>query len=263
MGRITDSFKKLKKEGRKAFVGYVMVGCPDLEASKKLALDLLEKGADVLELGMPFSDPLADGPVIQQASEDALKNHVTMDHVFELAEEIRKISDKPLLIMSYLNPVLAIGGTLFLEKAIHAGIDGAIIPDLPPEEADGFASLCKAADFDMVFLAAPTSDAPRVAKIAKMGSGFIYVVSVTGVTGERDSFDAQLNDTIKRLRAATRVPLVIGFGVSTPDNAREAGAMADGVVVASAVLRAHKENGHEAAIAKASELIDAVHDLKG
>jgi tryptophan synthase alpha chain len=264
MNRITDTFVTLRQQRRKAFVGYVMAGYPSPEAARSLAEGMLKQGADLLEIGVPFSDPLADGPVIQAAGEKALAQGATLEGALDLARELRRQSRKPLLIMTYYNPVLSLGLKEFAAKAAEAGVDGAIIPDLPPEEAGPLKAQLKARQVCLVLLAAPNSTPGRLQKIASQAEGFIYFVSMTGVTGSDKGFDEALGQAMRSLRKLTPLPLAIGFGVSTPEKAREAAGLADGVVVASAVIKEFQGQNDpylamSKALQKAKELMDAVH----
>ena len=257
MGRLHETFAALAAQGKKAYIGYAMAGYPagmDLE----LAEAVLER-ADILELGVPFSDPIADGPVIQRCAELALKGGGGLARALELAAALRAKSAKPLVLMSYLNPLLAAGLETFAHRAKSAGVDGLIIPDLPPEEAASVAGPLKGAGLDLVFLAAPTSTPKRLRAVAKAATGFIYVVSVAGVTGERKAFDSRLAATVAELRKASKLPLAIGFGISSPETAKEAGALADGVVVASTVLKAAMDAPEPAAAVRAAGERTAVH----
>jgi tryptophan synthase alpha chain len=237
MGRLGDVFAAAAAGKKKAYIGYAMAGFPDIGGDLELARAALEC-SDVLELGVPFSDPIADGIVLQRCAEKALAAGGGLERALDLAGQLRRETDKPLVLMSYLNPLLARGMASFAHRAKSAGVDAVVIPDLPPEEAAELMPALKGAGLDVVFLAAPTSTPARLKAIAKVASGFIYVVSVAGVTGERKAFDARLVRTVRDLRACTRLPLAIGFGVSSPETAREAAALADGVVVASSVLKA-------------------------
>ncbi len=264
MGRIQDAFARLKKDRQKAYVGYVMAGYPSAEGAFSLGQELLKRGADMLEVGLPFSDPMADGVVIQRCGEVALAAGTTPALGLDLLRRLRAGTDKPLLVMTYYNLVLALGLEMFAHATRQAGADGLVVPDLPPEEAAGLAKACKSAGLDLVYLAAPTSTPQRLKAIAKAATGFIYVVSVAGVTGERAAFDKRLAQTVSALRKACSTPLVIGFGVSSPETAREAARLADGVVVASSVLKVIVEStdktaGVAAALERANELIQATH----
>lgn len=246
MGRIKDTMAALAAEGKKAYIGYAMAGFPSLGADLQMAQAILS-ASDVLELGVPFSDPIADGVVLQRCSERALTHGGGLARALELAKALRAESHKPLVLMSYLNPLLAMGLPTFAHAAKSAGIDGVVIPDLPAEEAGGMRLAIAAAGLDLVYLAAPTSTAARLKAIAKAATGFIYVVSVAGVTGERKGFDERLAATVQELRRHSKVPLAIGFGISSPESAQEAARLADGVVVASTVLKAVLDAPDEAA----------------
>jgi tryptophan synthase alpha chain len=260
MSRIASAFSGLKAKGRKAYVGYVMAGFPSEAASLELGRALLKGGADLIEVGVPFSDPIADGAVIQKAADMALKAGGSLAAALRVLAQLRSETDKPLLVMTYLNPLLARGLEAFAEEAKACGADGLIVPDITPEECGPLKAALGSQGLDLIFLAAPTSTPERLKKIAQAAGGFIYVVSVAGVTGERSVFDARLGATVAALRKASRLPLCIGFGVSSPETAREAAAMADGVVVASTVLKVLIDGGGlDAAAAKAGTLIDAAH----
>jgi tryptophan synthase alpha chain len=237
MGRLSEAFAALAADKKKAYIGYAMAGFPAVGADLDLARAVLEH-SDLLEIGVPFSDPIADGPVLQLCGEKALAAGGGLQRALELAAALRKETAKPLLLMSYLNPLMAAGLETFAFRAKAAGIDALVIPDLPPEEGAALGPVLKGAGLDVVYLAAPTSTPQRLKAIAKAATGFIYVVSVAGVTGERKAFDARLAKTVAALRKASKVPLAVGFGVSGPESAREAAALADGVVVASTVLKA-------------------------
>jgi tryptophan synthase alpha chain len=265
MGRLQESFAALAAEKKKAFIGYAMAGFPSQEGDLALARRVLAS-SDILELGVPFSDPIADGPVLQRCSEAALKHGGGLARALVLARQLRAESPKPLLLMSYLNPLLAMGLETFAHAAKSAGVDGLVIPDLPPEEAGDITPVLRGAGLDLAFLVAPTSTPARLKAIAKAATGFIYVVSVAGVTGERKAFDKRLAATVAELRKSAKVPLAIGFGISSPEGAREAAALADGVVVASTVLKALLDSAGEAegldlATARVRELSAAVKEL--
>jgi tryptophan synthase alpha chain len=265
MSRLKETFAALAASKKKAYIGYALAGFPSTEADLGFARAVLAD-ADVLELGVPFSDPIADGVVLQRCSEKALAQGGGLERAFELARELRAASPKPLVLMSYLNPLLASGIETFAHRAKAAGIDGVIIPDLPPEEAGQIAPALAKAGLDLVYLAAPTSTPQRLKLIAKAATGFVYVVSVAGVTGERSTFDGRLAATVAELRKTAKVPLAIGFGISSPESAREAAALADGVVVASTVLKAvldapDEASGLQAAAERSSLLAKAVKSL--
>jgi tryptophan synthase alpha chain len=242
MSRIAERFARRKAEGRRAFVAFLTAGDPSIERTVECALALDAAGADVLELGVPFSDPLADGPVIQRASERALRRGVTLEHVLEAVREIRKASELPLLLFSYFNPLLQHGLGRLACEAGETGVDGVLVTDLPPEEAGEWIACARKAGLDTVFLASPTSPEERLSKVAEASRGFVYAVSRTGVTGERQSLSADAKPLVARLRAMTSVPVALGFGLSTPEQVREAAAVADGVVVGSALVRFLEEH---------------------
>ncbi len=236
MGRISATFKRLRWEKEAAFIPYVMTGYPSLEATRQIVPMMARQGADLIELGVPFSDPIADGPTIQRASQYALANGVTMAHCLAVAAEARLASDVPVVLMSYYNPVHRYGIERFAFDAAEAGVDGLIVPDLPPEEAGDLKAALDAVNVDLIFLAAPTSTDERLRQIAQMAKGFIYCVSVTGVTGARARLSDEVGDLVRRVRRHTDLPVVVGFGISTPEHVADIAQIADGVVVASALI---------------------------
>jgi tryptophan synthase alpha chain len=235
--RIGARFAALRREGRKAFVAFLTAGDPSLERTVDLALAVEAGGADVLELGVPFSDPLADGPVIQRASDRALRRGVTLEAVLEAARRIRLRSELPLLLFTYYNPMLRFGLDRVADQARAAGIDGVLVTDLPPEEADPWLAAARRAGLDTVFLASPTSPDERLRRVARDSRGFVYAISRMGVTGERDALSEDARPLLARLRALTEVPVAMGFGLSTPEQVGRAAELADGVVVGSALVR--------------------------
>jgi tryptophan synthase alpha chain len=237
MSRIGDTFKRLKKKDRKAFIPYIMSGDPSLDATKKLVKELEETGADIIELGVPFSDPLADGPAIQRASERALSQGTVLRKVLALAEEIRQFSQIPLILMTYYNPVFKYGVEMFAREASRAGVDGVIIPDLIPDEADDFLSHARQNNLDTIFLLAPTSTEDRIRKVTRSSTGFIYYVSITGITGAKLMMDDTMKTTLNNIRAISQKPVAVGFGVSGPEDAQAVASIADGVIVGSAIVR--------------------------
>jgi tryptophan synthase alpha chain len=237
MGRIGESFARRKAEGRAAFVPFLTAGDPSLGRTVEAAVELQEAGADVLELGVPFSDPLADGPVIQRSSERALGRGVTLEVVLGVAGRIRERSELPLLLFSYYNPLLQRGLERLAGEAAAAGVDGVLVTDLPPEEADEWLAAARRADLDTVFLAAPTSPPERLRRVAEASRGFVYAISRTGVTGERRALSDEAAPLVERLRGLTGVPVALGFGLSNPEQVAEAARVADGVVVGSALVR--------------------------
>lgn len=265
MGRIQTTMAALAAQGRKAYIGYAMAGFPAVGVDLDLARAVLD-ASDLLELGVPFSDPIADGPVLQRCGEQALAAGGGLARALDLARALRPGTDKPLVLMSYLNPLLAMGLDTFAHAAKAAGVDGVVVPDLPAGEPSGMGQAISTAGLDLVHLAAPTSSPARLKAIAKAATGFIYVVSVAGVTGERTAFDSRLAATVAALRKDAKVPLAVGFGISSPETAREAAGLADGVVVASTVLKAVLEapdipSGLRAAVERTRRLADAVRSL--
>lgn len=236
MSRIDDLFARLRREGRRGLIPFVTAGDPDLEATARLVRAIEESGADLIELGVPFSDPLADGPTIQRSSQRALASKTTLRGILALVRDIRRRTEVPLVLMTYYNPVFAYGEDTFLEAARDAGVDGFIVPDLPVDEGGDFYGRAAAAGLDAVQLVAPTSPDDRVRMIAERSRGFLYYVSLTGVTGSRRKLAADLPRQLGRIRSLTDKPLAVGFGVSTPAHAAEIGRTADAVVVGSALI---------------------------
>lgn len=260
MSRIADTFQDLKARGRKAFVAYVMAGFPDTRRDQALAQSFLRGGADLLEIGVPFSDPLADGPVIQRCGELALKAGGGLVRALELAQSLRPQTQAPLVLMTYCNPPLSMGIEAFAAAAARAGVDGCIIPDLSPEEAGPWARALADRGLSLVLLAAPTSTPERLAKVAARASGFVYFVSVAGVTGANQGLDSHLAAALRAWRKASPAPAVIGFGINSPQRARQAAALADGVVAATALLKPVLDDGDLAAASRmAAALAQAVH----
>jgi len=235
--RISERFSTLRAEGKKGFVAFVTAGDPSLDRTVEVALELERGGADVLELGVPFSDPLADGPVIQRASERALRTGTTFPRVLDCARRIRSRSELPLLLFTYVNPVLRFGLERAAAAARDAGVDGVLLTDVPPEEAAGWLEVARRAGLDTVFLAAPTSPEARLRSVAEVSRGFVYAVSRTGVTGEKDALSVDAAPLVGRLKALTSEPVALGFGISTPAQVASAASVADGVVVGTALVR--------------------------
>ena len=237
MSRIGERFARLRSEGKKAFVAFLTAGDPSLDRTLRAAHDLERGGADVLELGVPHSDPLADGPVIQRSSERALRRGTTLVHVLETVRAIRRESELPLLLFGYFNPFLRHGLERLGEEAKAAGVDGVLVTDLPPEEASEWIGIARVHELDTVFLAAPTSPDERLRDVAAVSRGFVYAVSRTGITGERVSLSDEARPLVARIKALTAEPVVLGFGIGTPEQFRAAADLADGVVVGSALVR--------------------------
>jgi tryptophan synthase alpha chain len=234
--RISKRFAHLRESGELGIVAYITAGDPSLDATHKFVLSLADAGADVIELGVPFSDPLADGPTIQRASERALKSHTTLAQVIDLVREIRKSSEVPLVLFSYYNPVLQMGLENFAAAAATAGTDGVLITDLTPEESEDYRRILAAHQLDTIFLGAPTSTDERLAKIAAVSSGFLYLISRTGVTGAKDVLPDDLPTLLRRARKVTQLPIAVGFGISLPGHVSVLGGLADAAVVGSALV---------------------------
>jgi tryptophan synthase alpha chain len=234
--RITARFNKLRDSGEMGLIPYLTAGDPSLAATESFVLALAGAGADVIELGVPFSDPVADGPTIQRAIERSLAAGTTLRGVLDLVRSLRAKTDVPLMLFSYYNPVLQMGLERFAADAAAAGADGALITDLTPEEAGDYRAAMRKHDLDTIFLAAPTSTDERLARIAEVSSGFLYVISRTGVTGAKDTFPDELPALIRRTRRATRLPIAVGFGVSLPVHVSLLGGLADAAVVGSALV---------------------------
>jgi tryptophan synthase alpha chain len=256
LSRIAERFEELRRAGELGLVAYLTAGDPSLDATERIAAALAEAGADVIELGVPFSDPLADGPTIQRASERALRGGTTLDCVMALAARLRARMETPLVLFSYFNPVLQMGLENFAAKAADSGADGALITDLTPEESDDYLRAMRARRLDTIYLAAPTSTGERLARISSVCSGFLYLISRTGVTGARDSLPEDLPALARRVRAATSMPVAVGFGISLPGHVSLLGGIADAAVVGSAIVAEIERAGNvEAAAAAAGALV--------
>jgi tryptophan synthase alpha chain len=267
--RLSAAFARARAEQRIALIPYVMVGYPDLGTSRQLGLALLDAGADILELGMPFSDPLADGPTIQHAGQVALQHGTTPRTCLRLATELAAHSQTPIVLMGYYNPILSRGLGRFCAEASAAGVAGLIVPDLPPEEAAPLVQAGERRGIELIYLVAPTSPAARLQRVAqaaaRTGNGFLYCVSLSGVTGARAALPEHLEAFLGRVRAQTSLPLAVGFGVSQPDHIRRIGALADGAVVASALINAMDSapaaTAIDAAVAVFKELRRSTHHV--
>jgi tryptophan synthase alpha chain len=249
--RISRRFAELARAGEMGLVAYITAGDPSLEATRQIVIAAAQAGADVIELGVPFSDPLADGPTIQRASERALRAGTTLGGVLDLVAAIRRESQVPLVLFSYFNPVLQMGLTAFADRAAASGADGALITDLSPEEAGDYRAAMQARGLDTIFLAAPTTSEERFARIARASTGFLYLISRTGVTGARDSMPEDLPALVRRARMASRLPLAVGFGISLPGHVSLLGGMADAAVVGSALMEEIERAPNPAAAASA------------
>lgn len=236
MNRIERKFGQLKREGRKALITFITAGDPDLDTTFGLVLEMETKGADVVELGVPFSDPLADGTTIQRASQRALHNKTKLKDILKLVYKLRKETEIPLVLMSYLNPVFKYGLEEFAKTCRMMGVDGVIIPDLVPEEAEEWLRVARLNKLSTIFLAAPTSSLERIKKIAGKSTGFLYYVSLTGVTGARDKLNSNIIEALKAIKMVTNKPIACGFGISNPQQARKVSRYSDGVIVGSAII---------------------------
>lgn len=260
MNRIRERFAQLRAEGRAALMPYITAGHPSLDVTEALLPAMARAGADLIELGIPFSDPLADGPTIQKAAQRALEAGVTIAAVHAMVERLRRQGlTVPVLYMVYYNCIFSHGEERFLDDARAAGIDGLIVPDLPLEESASLRRLAEERGIDLVYLLAPTSTPERIAATAEHSRSFIYCVSLTGVTGARERLSSALKPMLQRIRAVTDLPLAVGFGVSTPEQAQEVARLADGVIVGSALVdRIDCAHTKEEAVAAASEYLQAL-----
>lgn len=240
--RIERVFKRLKKNADKALIPYIMAGDPDIGITEELVLEIERSGGDIIELGVPFTDPLADGPTIQKASYRALQNKVTLRGVLSLVKRLRERTEIPLILMTYYNPIFKYGDEAFVNDAVTSGVDGVIIPDLPVEEAKGFITISKREGLDTVFLLAPTSTPDRIRMAVKASRGFIYYVSITGITGAKIADLDSVKSSIEVIKGFTDKPVAVGFGISTAEEARRISEWADGIIVGSAVVRIIEEN---------------------
>lgn len=235
--RIQKTFAMLKAKGEKALITFITAGDPDIKTTKKIMFELEKSGADIIELGIPFSDPMADGTTIQAASERALKNGTTLKDVLKLVRDVRKKTEIPIILFGYYNPIFAYGVKRFAMDAKKAGADGVLVVDLPPEEADELKKETDKNFIDLIFLLTPTSDAARIKLVAEKASGFIYYVSVAGVTGVRKVLSSDLKNNINAIKKNTALPISVGFGISTREQVKEVSGIADGVVVGSAIVK--------------------------
>lgn len=236
MGRIDDAFNTLKQQGKKGIVPFVTAGDPDLATTERLLVELSQAGATLIELGVPFSDPMADGPVIQRASERALKNNFGLQDLLDSAARARKQIDTPIILFSYYNPLLQFGLKRIAQATRDAGLDGILVTDLTPEESGEFEAELRANDLNMIFLIAPTSTDERLRLVAEHASGFIYAVSRAGVTGARSSVSAEAEKLVTRMRQFSTLPIAVGFGISNAEQVRDVRRYADAVVVGSAIV---------------------------
>lgn len=243
MNIIEKRIREITSEGRKAFIAYITAGDPTLADTVRLVLELEKNGVDIIELGVPFSDPVADGTVNQEAAQRALRHNVNISGILDAVREIRKTSKIPIVFFTYMNPILSYGFETFAEDAADAGLNGILALDLPPEEADEYKNLMNGNGIETIFLVSPVTPDDRIERIAKYASGFVYYVSQMGVTGARDSVSASIPDMVKKIRSHTDIPVAVGFGISAPAHVIEASGYADGVIVGSAIVRRIAESG--------------------
>jgi tryptophan synthase alpha chain len=244
MSRIREKFRELKCSGRGGFIPFITVGDPDLATNERLLIELAKAGANIIELGVPFSDPVADGEVIQRASERALRNGVTVRDVLRCASNVRRRIDVPIVLFSYFNPLLQFGPEPFAQAASQTGIDGVLVTDLIPEEAESWTQNLLRHRVDPIFLAAPTTSDKRLAQIAQHARGFVYAVSRAGVTGERDQMAHDSETLVQRIRSVSDLPVAVGFGISTAEQVRAVWRFADAAVVGSAIVKQIENLGH-------------------
>ena len=259
--RISKRFAELRVKGELGIVAYITAGDPSLDATYKFVLALAEAGADVIELGVPFSDPVADGPTIQRASERALKSGTTLAGILDLVRRIRQSSQVPLVLFSYFNPILQMGLEKFAAAAAQAGADGVLATDMTPEESEEYRGILCAHNLDTIFLAAPTSSDERLKKIATCSSGFLYLISRTGVTGAKDSLSDELPALLRHVRQFTDLPIAVGFGISLPGHVSVLGGLADAAVVGSALVsEIEKASSPDAAAAALRERVQKLKE---
>lgn len=242
MNRIDKKFKELKKQGKKAFIAFIMAGDPSLNATERIIFELERQGTDIIELGVPFSDPLADGPTIQRASERALKNRISIPYVCRLVKRLREKIETPIVFLTYYNLIYQHGLEKFVRAAKDSGVDGVIIPDLPPEESGTLRAVARKRNFAVIHLVSPTSSEKRIKKIVKASSGFIYYVSLTGTTGARDGLADKIFEGLRKVKAMAKQPVCVGFGISRSDQIKLLAKWADGVIVGSAIIDVVEKN---------------------
>ena len=241
MTRIESGFRALKRKGQAALIHFIVAGDPDLETTEALVVRMAESGADMIELGVPFSDPLADGPTIQAASHRALQKGMGLKEIFGMTRRL-KGKTPPLILMTYFNPIFRYGLKTFAAECKENGVEGVIVPDLAPEEADPWVKEARASDLDTIFLLSPTSSPKRAKMVDRLSRGFIYYVSVTGVTGARGRLPEELELGVRKIKEQTQKPVAVGFGISTPEQAKEVSRFAEGVIVGSAIVKIIEEN---------------------
>jgi tryptophan synthase alpha chain len=256
-GRISRCFRALQERGEGALIAYVAAGDPSLEATRRIVIAMAQAGADLVELGIPFSDPLMDGPVIQAASQRALDGGTRVSQIFETVEAIRAKTDVPMIFMTCLNPILRMGPEAFARRCQQTGMDGVLVTDLPPEEGQDWIEVAEAHQLDRIFMLAPTSSPERIAAVTTAASGFIYCQSRAGVTGERKNIPVDLGALVSRVRAASSLPIAVGFGIATPEHVHAVTSLAEGAVVGTAIVRAIAQAGgnEDQAVRAAADLV--------
>ena len=242
MNRVDNKFRELKKKNKKAFIAFITAGYPNLGVTKKLIFEFTKIGVDIIELGVPFFDPMADGPIIQEASQVALKNKVNLNRILNLVKEIRRHANIPICLMTYYNPVFCFGEERFAKAAYRSGVDGVIIPDLPPEESKSFMKFANKYKLDLICFISPATSRERIEYVSRLSKGFIYYVSLMGVTGPRQALPADLMRHLRVIKKITHKPICVGFGVSGPQQVKQIYKIADGVIVGSAIVEKIKEN---------------------
>ena len=260
MKRIENKFAELRARNEKALIVYLTAGDPSLDITKQLIFALEKSGVDILEIGVPFSDPTADGPVIQAAAQRSLKAGTTLEGVLKMVADVRKVSDIPIVLFGYFNPIFAYGVKKFAQAARNAGVDGVLVVDLPYEEAKELRDYTDAVGIDFISLIAPTTDKERLKKIVSKACGFLYYISITGITGTAAPKIGNIKTEVNKIRKTTKLPVAVGFGISKPEQAREIGRFADGVVIGSAVVRMIDENKNSRELLKI--VSDYVRDIK-
>lgn len=260
MGRITERFAELGTRGESALVTFVTAGDPDLDTTAQVVLELERSGADLIELGVPFSDPMADGPTIQLASERALAAGTTLPAILDMVRTLRLSTQIPIVLMGYYNPIFIYGAERFAADAASAGVDGLLIVDLPPEESAELKEAASRHGLDLIFLLTPTSDQARIETVSRLASGFVYYVSVTGVTGARSEVADSLAGRVMRVKEELDLPLVVGFGISDPSQAGEVARFSDGVVVGSALVKNFEQYRGQELISRAGSFVKALKD---
>ncbi len=250
MNRLDATFAKLKAKGEEALIAYIMAGDPSLQDTERLVIELEQAGADIIELGVPFSDPIADGPVIQKAAERALRSGTSLRKILAMVASLRARTKIPLVLMAYYNTIHAFGEAGLCRDATKAGVDGLIVPDMPPDEAGPLDAEASKSGLSIIYLLAPTSTPDRRAMVARWSRGFVYYVSLTGITGAQLTDLDGVRKNVEKIRKATTVPVAVGFGVATPEDAAKVGAVADGVIVGSAIVLLVGEHQHDSRMAE-------------